>query len=369
MKRVKFTIALFATLLLASCTTTKIMYEEYMNRQAEPVAISPYVMPTVADLEISDKKETVVSSFDNDLSKRILNNTEVEEWKNIVLTKMMKEFDSDVIVAPLFDITTSDDLKKVNVELTGYPARYTNFRNVQLADSAAMRVHNIEIARPAVISYGKANNVQMKTLKRTKDTFSRGGKTFVMAEAGVNKGVIGGDDMILNLQAIYGYEMNNYLSFGAGLGVVTYKEDGRYYYGDEYWGNYYDKKRVVSVPLLLNVNGYMFKSRVSPYYNLDLGFMLPLVKAKGFVAEESYYTVFARSYMKGLAMSPEIGMAFGNFRVGVEWKMLKSFNDRKIKYNAELPDVLEQELELYYDMDYVNKYKVNALFIKVGCRF
>ena len=37
MKTLKFTFALLVAMIFASCSTTKISYEEYMTRQAEPV--------------------------------------------------------------------------------------------------------------------------------------------------------------------------------------------------------------------------------------------------------------------------------------------------------------------------------------------
>lgn len=365
MKKVRLTIVLFAALLLVSCVPSKLVYEEHMNRQSEPLMLNPYVTPTIADLEISDTKETIVASFDNNLTSNVNNNKKIEEWKNVTMTKMMKEFDSDVVVAPIFDINTSKDLRTITVELSGYPAKYTNFRNVQLADSASMRVYNVEIARPITMGYGVNNNVSINALKQINETFVRGGKNFFMPEIGFNIGALGGDDFILDLQAIYGYEMNNYLSVGVGLGIVTCKDDEYYYQG---YHNY-DKERIVSVPLLVNLNGFLLKNKVSPYYSIDLGYMLPIIKAHDEIKHTLDYEVLARSYMKGIAFSPEIGMAFGDFRIGAEWKMLKSYEDKKVKYKESMSEYYMQEIESEFNVEDVREYKENSLFLKVGYRF
>lgn len=360
MKKLNFVFVLFVTFFLASCSTTKISYKEYMTRQSEPNMLNPYVIPTVADLEIADTKEVVTESFDNTLSEASFKGNEVEEWKNITLSKMMKEFDSDVIVAPIFDITTSKDLKTVTVELRGYPAKYTNFRNMESSDSAAMRVHNIEIARPTVTNYNNTRKISVKVSKQRdlyKEQFVRGGITYFMPELGLNMGALGGDDAIIDFQATYGYEVNNYVSVGGGIGFTTYAVDG------------YEKERAVSVPLLVNFNGFLFESRVTPYYSVDLGFMMPFKKAKDIIADYTDYTVYKRTYTKGLTFSPEIGVAFGGFRIGLEWKMMKRYSDIDIEY-VETPN-LEKEnlLDKEYNINSIDKNKANAFYLKVGFRF
>lgn len=359
MKKLNFTFALFATIFLVSCSTTKIAYEEHQTRQSEPALLNPYVNPTVADLEVSETKEVITSTFDNTLSESSYKGNSVEEWKNITLAKMMKEFNSDVIVAPMFDITTSKDLKTVTVELRGYPAKYTNFRNMQISDSAAMRVHNIEIARPTITNYNNTRKVDTKTSKQKntyKEQFTRGGTTYFMGELGLNTGALDGD-AIIDFQATYGYEVNNYVSIGGGIGFTTYKV------------NNYEKERAISVPLLVNFNGFLFESRVSPYYSVDLGLMMPFKKAKDIVTDKADYTVYNRYYTKGLVISPEIGVTFGGFRIGAEWKLMKKYWDTDIDYKNEVQGTMINQLENQYNTDQIYKSKANAFYLKVGFRF
>lgn len=360
MKKLNFTLALLVTIFLASCATTRIAYEEHQTRQSEPALLTPYVIPTVADLEVSETKELVTSTFDNSLSEASFKGSDVEEWKNVTLAKMIKEYNSDVIVAPMFDITTSKDLKTVTVELRGYPAKYTNFRNMQTSDSAAMRVHNIEIARPTVTNYSNTRRIETKTSKQKtayREQFVRGGETYFMPEFGLNLGALGGDDAIIDFQATYGYEVNNYVSVGGGIGFTTYADDN------------YEKERAISVPVLVNFNGFFFESRVTPYYSVDLGFMMPLKKAKDVVTDNTNYTVYNRSYTKGLTFSPEIGVTFGDFRIGAEWKMMKKYYDRDIDYKTEIAEEMMQSFENEYNVNSVRKDKMSAFYLKVGFRF
>ena len=311
---------LLAVMIFTSCTTTKISYEEYMTRQAEPVMINPYIAPTIADLDISETKETVNETFKNDLTlKSKFDNKSVEAWKEATLAKMMREFNSDVIVAPTYNVTTSKDMKNITVEISGYPAKYVNFRSLSVADSAAMRAHAIEIAKGGFTDYERITEVRTHTNKKTSETIEKMSRlgNFFSIEAGANLGLIGGDNLVLDVQGVYGVQINNYLGIGGGTGFLTTAIDG------------FEKERAISLPLFVNVRGYFFESGVTPYYSVDFGFLLPIKKAKsdrvmGSYGIAEYINENLSASFKGLAFSPELGLAFGKFHVGVEWKFYKS---------------------------------------------
>ena len=54
--------------------------------------------------------------------------------QKLAVTQAAQKYDADIIVAPSYSITTSDDLKTVTVTVTGYPATYTNFRSATATD-------------------------------------------------------------------------------------------------------------------------------------------------------------------------------------------------------------------------------------------
>lgn len=369
MKTLKFTFMLLAVMIFTSCTTTKISYEEYMTRQAEPVMTSPYITPTIADLEISETKETINETYKNDLTlKSKFDNKSVEAWKEATLAKMMREFNSDVIVAPTYNVTTSKDMKNITVEISGYPAKYVNFRSLSVADSAAMRAHAIEIAKGGFTDYERITEVRTHTNKKTSETIEKMSRlgNFFSIEAGANLGLIDGDNLVLDVQGVYGVQINNYLGIGGGTGFLTTAIEG------------FDKKRAISIPLFVNLRGYFFESGVTPYYNLDFGFLLPIKKAKlennlnGYGVGD-YINQYTSTSFKGLVFSPELGLAFGKFHVGVEWKFYKSHSSVTYGYDN-LPkgytvsDVNEY-LDDYNYYDKKIKESSKAFFLKVGLTF
>lgn len=369
MKTLKFTFMLLAVMIFTSCTTTKISYEEYMTRQAEPVMTSPYITPTIADLDISETKETINETYKNDLTlKSKFDNKSVEAWKEATLAKMMREFNSDVIVAPTYNVTTSKDMKNITVEISGYPAKYVNFRSLSVADSAAMRAHAIEIAKGGFTDYERITEVRTHTNKKTSETIEKMSRlgNFFSIEAGANLGLIDGDNLVLDVQGVYGVQINNYLGIGGGTGFLTTAIEG------------FDKKRAISIPLFVNLRGYFFESGVTPYYNLDFGFLLPIKKAKlennlnGYGVGD-YINQYTSTSFKGLVFSPELGLAFGKFHVGVEWKFYKSHSSVTYGYDN-LPkgytvsDVNEY-LDDYNYYDKKIKESSKAFFLKVGLTF
>lgn len=369
MKTLKFTFALLVAMIFASCSTTKISYEEYMTRQAEPVMINPYIAPTIADLDISETKETVNETFKNDLTlKSKFDNKSVEAWKEATLAKMMKEFNSDVIVAPSYNITTSKDMKNITVEISGYPAKYVNFRSLSVADSATMRAHAIEIAKGTFTDYGRITEVKTHTNRNTTETIEKMSRlgNFFSVEVGANLGFIDGDNLALDVQAVYGVQINRFFGIGGGTGFFTTAFDG------------FEKERAISLPLFVNVRGYFFESGVTPYYNVDFGFLLPIKKAKSDRVMGSYdiaeYINQNRSdSFKGLAFSPEIGVAFGKFHIGVEWKFYKSHTSITYSYDN-LPDYYtSSDVNEYLDdrnlYDGKHKDGDNAFFLKLGLTF
>lgn len=365
MKILKFTFTLLAVLILASCTTTKISYNEYTTRQTDPVMTDPYITPTVADLEVSQTKETIAETFTNDLTlKSKFDKKSIERWKEVTLEKMMKEFNSDVIVAPIFSISTSNDMKNINVEVSGYPAKYTNFRNMQVADSAAMRIHGIEIARHGTTYYENIKKVKTKTSRNTLEITERMSRigTFFSPEIGVNMGVLSGGMMILDLQATYGKQINKYFGIGGGAGIFTRNYSN------------YDNKLTISLPVFVNARGYFFETGVTPYYSVDMGFILPIFKARNdeYGFNTNHYlrdyveTTTTKKYVKGFMFAPEIGIAFGKMNIGLECKFYKNHLDREFTYVNNMPSSVTNYISQFEDMYGRGKDKCKTFFIKLG---
>lgn len=100
-------------------------------------------------------QSTLYRYDENTLTSNDITNIEhsptIEYWKNLTVSKVVQKYNADVIVAPIFDVKTSDDFLTVTVTVTGYPATFKNFRKVTNDDAPAMRVYGIEIEAPEII--------------------------------------------------------------------------------------------------------------------------------------------------------------------------------------------------------------------------
>ena len=140
----------FIMLLLAATTafaqnkTTKeyqmqvVGYDEAITHSVD-VVTSAHITPIVADLNVQQTRITHKEVFANNIRQIDVEHprsegSEISYIKNYTLTRAAKKYNADVIVAPTFEVSTSEDNKTVTVEVTGYPASYSNFRKATNAD-------------------------------------------------------------------------------------------------------------------------------------------------------------------------------------------------------------------------------------------
>ncbi len=143
--------------IMASCSTTSTVYryDENTARYTDPAIQATYVSPTMADLEISSTKVIENVTYDNTLTAYDIRNYEnspaIAYMKSLAVSKVVQKYNADVMVAPIFDIKTSDDFMTITVTVSGYPATFKNFRKMTETDAPAMRVYGIEINAPEVL--------------------------------------------------------------------------------------------------------------------------------------------------------------------------------------------------------------------------
>ena len=123
-------------LFASSCGSTFSLTET--STRLLPVNSTAYTLPTVADLRVSSAKISHQVTVANHFSLKELSNTgdspKMVYLQKLAVTQAAQKYDADIIVAPSYSITTSDDLKTVTVTVTGYPATYTNFRSATATD-------------------------------------------------------------------------------------------------------------------------------------------------------------------------------------------------------------------------------------------
>lgn len=126
-------------LLASACSTSRIVYryDESTSRYIAPT-MSGYVTPIAVDLRIDTIKIVYIENFPNTLTYKDVNNIEnsgtIEYLKNYTIAQAVKKYSADVIVAPIFDVKTSEDFSTITITITGFPAHYINFRKATTED-------------------------------------------------------------------------------------------------------------------------------------------------------------------------------------------------------------------------------------------
>ncbi len=105
------------------------VWEEAGERQKEP-EFKVFINPQVADLEfMSAEREQFGPYYFPIKSIEDTKNWELDNFQSKATYRAMKESDADVIVAPVYhSYVMESDEKTMVIELTGYPAKYVNFR-------------------------------------------------------------------------------------------------------------------------------------------------------------------------------------------------------------------------------------------------
>ncbi len=142
MKRFLFLIA--AVALASSCSVMReVNYKEFKARNIEPRQ-DALVVPLKAEMELTtdgriDKSMTYTLRKEQPLTTNYL-----EERKAETLAATAQAYNADVIIGALTSVNYEEGKGKVRtltVRVTGYPARYVDFRNIDCQDSVMMNYY------------------------------------------------------------------------------------------------------------------------------------------------------------------------------------------------------------------------------------
>lgn len=132
-------ISLFVALLalcsvsLAQSRTQQVDYQESSVRNIEPEQ-SVVIAPLVADLQVISGRITYTEKEAFASYKVTLAiEKSIPAFKQIALSRAAKAHNVDVIVGSVIDVITNQD-GFLEITVSGYPARYTNFRNATRED-------------------------------------------------------------------------------------------------------------------------------------------------------------------------------------------------------------------------------------------
>ena len=114
---------------------------DYMESSARYMEPSQNIMttPMIADLEVvgGSVSYTETEAFKNYEVTEELTQL-VPGFKRIALSRAARAHKADVIIGAMVDVITNDN-GRLEITITGYPARYTNFRNATSDDMDLVR--------------------------------------------------------------------------------------------------------------------------------------------------------------------------------------------------------------------------------------
>ena len=154
MKRLIFLLVIASVSLVSYAQRdTRVVYQESSTRTLEP---DHYMMtaPIIADVVVSPNKISYTEKESYKIFPVTAGNAEqikamMPELKKIALSKAAKMYDADLLVGTIIDVITNDQ-GLLEITVSGYPAKYTNFRNATRED-----IENVQEAR--IATYGQDN--------------------------------------------------------------------------------------------------------------------------------------------------------------------------------------------------------------------
>ena len=122
----------------AQTLESKIDYKESSARTLEP---NNYIFaaPLIADIQIVGERitHTEISAFSEYVvDENIL--TYISEFKKVALGRALQKYNADALVGTLFNVVTNES-GHIEISVSGYPAKYTNFRNITNPEFALLR--------------------------------------------------------------------------------------------------------------------------------------------------------------------------------------------------------------------------------------
>ncbi len=122
--KIKLIIGATAAILLSSCST--------ITHTAQTAGVDTEVYNlTVADMDVSKEKVSKTAEW----KWNPLSTVSLKEQKKTAEAELLKEADADVLVEPQYEVKRAGLFRGGSVTVSGYPAKYKNFRPMTKADA------------------------------------------------------------------------------------------------------------------------------------------------------------------------------------------------------------------------------------------
>lgn len=142
MKKLVFAgVTLGCAMFLSSCGSVKKVSSYSMAPYRNVTGVGVVNVPTLADLEVSQDKIFEKESVKVEMTDGIISDGIIENTVNRVLSGLLLKKNADVLVQPVTKVETKGRI--INIEVSGYPATYKNFRPMTTKDAELFRDINI----------------------------------------------------------------------------------------------------------------------------------------------------------------------------------------------------------------------------------
>ncbi len=122
-----------ALMSLSVAAADKILYQEAAGRNIEPTQ-NAVIVPLVAELELlSETKIEYVETFVLPVTPQVVQS--IDAYKRVALVNASKKYNADTMVAALISVLTRSDGNALIITVTGFPAKYKNWRCMTKDDS------------------------------------------------------------------------------------------------------------------------------------------------------------------------------------------------------------------------------------------
>lgn len=146
MKKGFIFVAAAATLSACAVTETRMVYTEASGRNIEPTQKEVVISPLLADLEIltEERIKPYVQVFPYIITPSVIDN--IENFKQTALLNAAQKYNADTMVATSILVETTDE-GTLKITVSGYPARYKNFREFRPEDKWITDMDNQDFER------------------------------------------------------------------------------------------------------------------------------------------------------------------------------------------------------------------------------
>lgn len=117
------------------------LFEEASAREKAP-DLNVFIVPEIADLQMLNTERETFGPYEYPLVKDVnsMTNGEIDNAQSIALRNATMESGADVIIEPMYNSVVYDkDTKVIWTTLSGYPAKYVNFRKITKDDMDIIR--------------------------------------------------------------------------------------------------------------------------------------------------------------------------------------------------------------------------------------